>query len=219
MSLLLALSAPEPQQPPTPTPPGLLESVARELRAVAALEAGVYFAGSSSGGGGGSGSGGAATSARALQAPARRLARTVVGLGPEEGAAFGARALRAIEAVACAGGGGDMHRLAFWWSNVLQLRWMFWALSQGSEALAGGGSGGGGGFDWLTAALLPPLRDLEGVLFDEMLRSAWDRVLLRTGACGWLAGWLLRGRGVWCRARMSWVQGWLGWRAGWLFGR
>ena len=51
--------------------------------------------------------------ARHLHAPARRLARTIIGLGPQEGLAFGLQAMRAIEATAGAGS-GDLHRYGEW---------------------------------------------------------------------------------------------------------
>lgn len=39
-------------------------------------------------------------------------------------------------------------RLTFWWSNILQLRWMFWALGQGPDAAVAAAAGGDGGSSW-----------------------------------------------------------------------
>jgi hypothetical protein len=144
-----------------------------ELRCVAALESAVYLVGIGRTRARDAGAGGEA----ALQAPARRLARTVIILGAHDGAAFGLRALEAVRSVA---GGclGDAHRLALWWSNVVTLRWSFWALQQGHGG--GGGGDGGGQFDWLSGSLLPPLRALEEGLFAESLELMWGEVLLRS---------------------------------------
>lgn len=56
----------------------------------------------------GVGAGGVGSHAQ-LHAPARRLARTILALGPQEGLAFGLQAARAIEATAGAAS-GDVHR-------------------------------------------------------------------------------------------------------------
>ncbi len=32
---------------------------------------------------------------------------------------------------------GDVPRLSFWWSNLVQLRWMFWAMCRGDQANGG----------------------------------------------------------------------------------
>ncbi|KAH7618391.1 hypothetical protein Ndes2526B_g07329 [Nannochloris sp. 'desiccata'] len=118
------------------TPNSLTASLHRELQISAALESAIFLAGH-----------GWATSsssyhrrqlkAEQLQAPARRLARTIIILGPDEGAAFGQRAVSAIRAAAAASL-SDPHRLLLWWANAVTLRWSFWALGRG-----GGGGGGG----------------------------------------------------------------------------
>ncbi|KAL4419165.1 hypothetical protein ABPG77_009141, partial [Micractinium sp. CCAP 211/92] len=198
----LALPSPAEGGPPyTPGAPSslLVETLLQELRTAAALESAVYLAGGKRASSGDS---------RHLHTPARRLARTIICLGPQEGLAFGLQAIRAIEATAGAGS-GDLHRLTFWWSNVLQLRWMFWALCHGhGDALAGGASSSAldgarrrnseqqlsprtslaaaaarGGQDWMQAsprALVPHLRELESWLFGEMLKHLWWRVLLQS---------------------------------------
>ncbi|KAI3433675.1 hypothetical protein D9Q98_003484 [Chlorella vulgaris] len=173
----------------------MVEGMLHELRSLAALESAIYLAGGRKAS---AGSGG-----RHLHAPARRLARTILSLGPQEGLSFGLQAICAVQGVAGAGS-GDMHRLSFWWSNVLQLRCMFSALCQGLDtqlgpqasqqpvspttaataayaaAAAAEVSRGAvvNGLEWMQA-LLPELRELEAWLFGEMVKFLWWRVLLR----------------------------------------
>ncbi len=71
------------------------------------LQSAVYLAGGRRGFAGASS--GAAGFSRQLHTPARRLARTILSLGPQEGMAFGLQAIRAIEATAGAAS-GDLHR-------------------------------------------------------------------------------------------------------------
>lgn len=96
--------------------PQVVHGLLQELRSLAALESSIYLA---------------RTRTRppliALHTPARRLARTIVTFGMDEGIVFGLRALRAIEAVA-EGCRDDVRGLCFWWSNCIQLRWMLWAM-------------------------------------------------------------------------------------------
>ncbi|KAL4430809.1 hypothetical protein ABPG75_006065 [Micractinium tetrahymenae] len=196
-SLVLPSPADHGAGPPTPLAPSSLvvEALLQELRAMAALESAVYLAGGKRAFSGDS---------HRLHTPARRLARTIISLGPQEGLAFGLQAVRAIEATAGAAS-GDLHRLTFWWSNVLQLRWMFWALCHGQvDVLAGAGRSASldgvarrgsdqfsprtslvaaaaarSGQDWMQV-LVPQLRELEAWLFGEMLRHLWWRVLLQS---------------------------------------
>jgi hypothetical protein len=125
-----------------------------ELAVAAALESAVFLAGSGAG-------------ARALQAPARRLARTLLALGPAGGPAFGAAALAAVRA-AVAASLGDPARLALWWSTVLTLRWSGWALARG------GGAGA-----WLAPALGGELATLERALFEALVELLWSSALVR----------------------------------------
>ena len=79
----------------------------------------------------------AARPTRALQhAPARRLARTVVSLGPEQGLAFGTQALHLVEAQLQATR-GDLGGLVFWWSNWVHMRALL-------QAMVGAPAGEGG---------------------------------------------------------------------------
>ena len=135
-----------------------------------------------------------------LQAPARRLARTIIILGPDEGAAFGQRAISAIKAAAAAAL-RDPHRLLLWWANAVTLRWSFWALGRGGDNSgaspvstpgsgreagnnnnAGGGAGGGSSshFDWLSRSLGPALRHLEAQMYADLLDYLWNGVLVPT---------------------------------------
>lgn len=107
---------------PTPHPmqgpkdPPIVQNLLSELRTLAALESSIYLARSLS-----------RSSVVALHTPARRLARTIVTFGVDDGVAFGLRALRAIEAVVD-GCRDNVRGLCFWWSNCVQLRWMLWAM-------------------------------------------------------------------------------------------
>ncbi|KAK9789237.1 hypothetical protein WJX73_008930, partial [Symbiochloris irregularis] len=149
-----------------------VEAINRELRMVAALEASVYLARSGKGGG-------KRVKAKAVHAPARRLARTTISLGPEEGITFGLRAIRAIQAAA--DGSTDVVGMAFWWSNCIQLRWMLWAMCHGGGAdeyedeqdLGDGSENGGEEFDWVMKVLVPPLRHLESYIFNQMFSYLW----------------------------------------------
>lgn len=145
----------------------------------------------------------AAGASRQLHAPARRLARTILSLGPQEGLAFGLQAIRAIESTAGAAS-GDLHRLTFWWSNILQLRLMLWALGQGPDAAvaAAAAAEGGSGGAWPQAAAAAPSSSA-GSRLDELDQQAsgahWSpRAVLAVAAgtkhgldwmqasCGWL---------------------------------
>ena len=127
-----------------------------------------------------------------LQAPARRLARTIMILGPEEGTAFGLRAVTAIQAAAAASL-GDPHCLLLWWANAVTLRWSFWALSQGGSG-EGSGTGtsaisaaeddmpspGQNHFGWLMKSLGPALQHVEVQLFGDLVNLLWRSVVLAT---------------------------------------
>lgn len=151
---------------------GDIDSMNRELRMVAALEASVYLARS--------GKGGATkrVKAKAVHAPARRLARTTISLGPEEGITFGLRAIRAIQAAA--DGSTDVVGMAFWWSNCIQLRWMLWAMCHGGgadndydELDDPDSPSGEDTFDWVMKVLVPPLRQLESYIFNQIFAYLW----------------------------------------------
>ncbi|KAK9830927.1 hypothetical protein WJX81_006480 [Elliptochloris bilobata] len=146
-----------------------VDALHRELRMVAALEAAVYLARTDRGGGGRRRS-----RARSCHAPARRIARTTISLGYEEGVAFGLRAIRAMEAAAR--GASDVMEAAFWWSNCLQLRWMLWAMSHSAPELElhhDDAEHPADDFDWVMQVLVPPLRQLETRLFGALVGQLW----------------------------------------------
>ncbi|KAK9839098.1 hypothetical protein WJX74_009525 [Apatococcus lobatus] len=149
-----------------------VEAMLVELRTVAALEASVYLARSGKGGA-------RSLRGKAVHAPARRVARTTIMLGPEEGVVFGVRAIRAIEAAA--DGCSDVVGMAYWWSNCIQLRWMLWAMCHGG----GFGDASDGPpivneFDWVMKVLVPPLKDLECYIFENINTNLWSNVLVET---------------------------------------
>ncbi len=121
---------------------------------------------------------------RAAHAPARRISRTVLCLGHADGPAFGAAALRLVrQQVSTAGDGSGMDALPYWWSNVVHMRAILQGMSM--AAVLGGGAAAGAsprvaGEHWASQALVPELRRLERVVFDEMMWRLWDRVLLPT---------------------------------------
>ncbi|CAL5224103.1 g6734 [Coccomyxa viridis] len=159
-----------------------LERLQKELRTVAALEAAVYTARAGKGSQ-------RRIKARTCHAPARRLARTTISLGPDEGILFGLRAIRAVEAAAESA--SDVVGRAFWWSNCIQLRWMLWAMSHGGSLDSEYGQELGGSvddFDWVMQVLVPPLRELEGYVFEQLLRQLWRNVLLEATFGDTLAG-------------------------------
>ncbi|GIL78018.1 hypothetical protein Vretimale_7358 [Volvox reticuliferus] len=125
---------------------------------------------------------------RGAHTPARRLVRTVVAMGPSDGPQFGAATLRAVRAQVSAAAGDGLDTLSYWWSNIVHMRAMLACLSP-SLGNGGGSSAslvpsqlpsGAGGEHWASAVLVPELRRLERMLFDEVLVRMWDRVLLPT---------------------------------------
>lgn len=58
---------------------------------------------------------------RAVHAPARRVARTLVCLGRQDGLAFGHTVLRHVQSAAVANR-SDLRQLAFWWTNACHMR-------------------------------------------------------------------------------------------------
>lgn len=114
-----------------------------------------------------------------LQAPARRIARTVIILGPEKGIHFGHQAISAIQSAASAAL-DDPHRLTVWWVNTVLLRWSFWALSKSDTkkpVLLPTQQTKNNNFDWLTLTLSPSLLDLESRLFADLVEHLWQCVV------------------------------------------
>eukprot|EP00891_Asterochloris_glomerata_P004843 jgi/Astpho2/4843/Aster-05779 len=157
---------------PPGTGVGQVEAMIKELRTAAALEASVYLVRSGKGNA-------RRVKAHSVHAPARRLARTTISLGPDEGIAFGLRAVRAIEAAA--DGCSDVVGMAYWWSNCIQLRWMLWAMCHGGGMGDEGGNDAeatGDEFGWVMQVLVPPLRELESYIFESIFRHLWARCLI-----------------------------------------
>lgn len=151
-------------------------SQTREIQVAAALEAAVYLAGA----GWANSSPHRPPKLEALQAPARRLARTIIILGPEEGTAFASNAIAAIRASVTASL-DDPHRILLWWANVVTLRWSFWALSSGVNGRKSRVTPTSGeNFDWLATTLGPKLLLLEKKLFSDLVNLLWRGVLVPT---------------------------------------
>lgn len=101
---------------------GIIEALLKELLTTAVLECAVYLAYRPR----------TATDERALTTPARRLARSVLASGREQGVQLGHTALAAVQTRALAVP-ADICRQLFWWSNVIHLRWIFWAVCRDSD--------------------------------------------------------------------------------------
>lgn len=128
-----------------------------------------------------------------LRAPARRLARTIIILGQEQGTAFAARAVSAIESVAQAAF-GDVHKVLLWWGTVVTLRWSLWALTLGGNIPSSeqgettteaekaqpsdADTAPSSQFSWLQQSLIPALLRLEESLFVSALDALWNCILL-----------------------------------------
>lgn len=107
---------------------------------------------------------------RNAHAAARRLARTMVSLGPQQGPAFGQHMLRLVSAQVSASA-GELSTLAFWWSNVAHLRGL---LSAPAVAAQAGVSAAVSGTDGMWAQLVK----LERTVFEQVLAHVWNDVLL-----------------------------------------
>ena len=124
--------------------------------------------------------------------------------------AFALRAVGAIKGV-CGASSGDLHRMSYWWGNVQQLRWMLWACCQSEATLTAAvaevatgqqgttaaaalpppppsplarmsGAPGATVLGWIMHSLVPPLRELECWLFEQMAHQLWWWVLLPAAA-------------------------------------
>lgn len=164
-----------------------VEVVLQELRTAAAIEASVHLVRRRAAARMRTG---AQASQAAAYAPARRLARTIITLGPEEGVLFGLKALRALEAEARGSlSPSGMGAAAFWWSNCVLLRWMLWAVCGGGTACSPGTASSEllGNFKDMLAAMAPPLRALESRIFNGAVNALWKQVVLPAAATATLA--------------------------------
>ncbi|MEW5311714.1 MAG: hypothetical protein WDW38_003403 [Sanguina aurantia] len=144
------------------------QSLERELLTVAALEVAVSLAHPNAPQGG---------RARGAHAPARRLARTMMCMGKEQGAPFGCTALRMMERQLSATV-SDLPGLAFWWSNIIHMRAILQGLSLGTSLAGSDDQSSRRPDHWAAAAFVPQLGHLERSAFNELLTLLWESVLM-----------------------------------------
>lgn len=144
----------------------------KELQFSAAIEMSVFLAGL---GWGQTSQEGEIPAPERLQAPARRLARTIVALGRDVGPQFADQAFNAIKN-SCIASLLDMHRYVLWWSTLVTLRWSFWTLveSDASDDLQNDRTG----FAWLQELISPKVESLEIWVFERLLEISWDEYIL-----------------------------------------
>ena len=103
-----------------------------------------------------------------MQAPARRIARTIIGLGAEEGLRFIKRAIEAIKH-SCVASLGDVQKTILWWSTMVTLRWSFWTLVDESRPdhlrMVG--------FEWLQEDVSDVVLSCEDWLFTRIATNLW----------------------------------------------
>ena len=102
-----------------------------------------------------------------MQAPARRLARTIISLGQERGLGFVERSIDAIKR-SCIASLKDIQTAILWWSTVVTLRWSFWTLQ--NETAARHSST----FEWLQVDACLKFKSIEAWLYDRILTTLWD---------------------------------------------
>uniref|UniRef100_A0A383VEV2 C2 NT-type domain-containing protein n=1 Tax=Tetradesmus obliquus TaxID=3088 RepID=A0A383VEV2_TETOB len=111
---------------------------------------------------------------RSVHAPARRIARTLVCLGRQDGLPFGQLALRQLSACVVAGR-SDIRGLATWWSNAVHLRGFLQSLNL---ALAEAAGEEGGPRHWAAEAFVPRLLQQEKFIFDELVSYVWTHTFV-----------------------------------------
>jgi hypothetical protein len=102
-----------------------------------------------------------------MQAPARRLARTIISLGQERGLGFVERAIDAIKR-SCIASLKDIQTTILWWSTVVTLRWSFWTLQNETGARPSST------FEWLQVDACMKFKSIESWLYDRILTTLWD---------------------------------------------
>lgn len=134
-----------------------------ELLTIAATEVCVYLARISSQG---------RKPARNMHAMARRVARTMVCLGQNQGTAFGRQVISMVEAQAHALG-PDLAGVVFFWSNMVHLRGMLQVLGNPEYAVGSLPS-----MRWASDTLIPELLRLErSVLFEQIIQQLWATLM------------------------------------------
>lgn len=148
------------------------EELKRELETVAALEHAIYNAGRKllpkmmSGVG-------YQPNMEALQSPARRISRTILMMGQEQGSLFGAQAAESIRSSALIAS-ADINLLSLWWATAVTLRFSFWGLSTADQNSYNAGMAQ---FSWISQTLIPTFRDLETFVFDLIRDHVWRAVM------------------------------------------
>ncbi|KAI8111078.1 hypothetical protein M9434_004651 [Picochlorum sp. BPE23] len=142
----------------------------RDMQIAAAVEMSVWAAGASWG----SDRPGEMPRGDRMQAPARRLARTIIRLGEEDGPKFMDQALHMIKK-SCVASLGDVHRVMMMWSCMVTLRWSFWTLVDKSRPAETRMAG----FEWLQEIICPRIEAVESWLFDTLLSYLWTGKMMR----------------------------------------
>ncbi|KAF8057725.1 hypothetical protein HT031_005909 [Scenedesmus sp. PABB004] len=115
------------------------------------------------------------SAARSVHAPARRIARTLVCLGRQDGLPFGLLALRQVSASVVAGR-GDIGGLAFWWTNSVHLRGFLQSLNLALASAADDDDDAPR--HWAAAELVPRLLQQEKFIFDELVSYVWTHTFV-----------------------------------------
>lgn len=103
-----------------------------------------------------------------MQAPARRMARTVIRLGEQQGIQFMKEAITSIKH-SCVASLGDLQKSILWWSTMVTLRWSFWTLVDESRPRHMRMIG----FEWLQKNVLTDIVSCEEWLFSRIVSNLW----------------------------------------------
>lgn len=103
---------------------------------------------------------------RAAHAAARRLVRTMVCLGPQQGPVFGNHVLRLISShIDC--GSTDLATLAFWWTNLAHMRALLHQCTSTATMP-----------QQVSDSIMSQVLHLERAAFDAVVNFLWEGVLL-----------------------------------------
>lgn len=139
-------------------------SMKREMQVLTALEMSVWCAGLGWGGT----CHGAIPRRDEMQAPARRMARTIIGLGEREGLQFTRKAISSIKN-SCVASLGDLQKMILWWSTMVILRWSFWTLVDESRPVHMRMTG----FEWLQEEVSDAILSCEDWMFSKIVSKFW----------------------------------------------